>query len=164
MRLAVFDCEANGFLDSVTDIWCIWIQDPISRKSVGYRLNEIDKAVRFLETFDVLIGHNVIEYDIQLIKKFYPNFKCPALFDTLILSRMVDPDRFNHGLKSYGKQLDNEKGDYGEQKEAWDAFTEEMFSYCENDVLLNVDVYHRLCEQADFDPEQPPHMPREGHQ
>ena len=162
MRVAIFDCESNGFLDRVTNIWCIWVQDPISKKSIGYRPDEIGKAVRFLETFDVLIGHNIIEFDVPLIKKFYPSFRCPALFDTLILSRMIDPDRFAHSLKSYGKQLDNLKGDYGEQKEAWDKFTEEMFLYCEQDVALNRDVYFKLCEEAGFDPESPPFMPKEG--
>lgn len=161
LRLAVFDIETNGFYEDAHTIWCVWVEDPISRQKVGYRPNEIEKCLRFLETFDVLIGHNIVDYDIPTIQKLYPWWKPKGAFDTLVLSRMLDPDRKMHSLKSYGKQLDNEKGDYGEEEEAWDRFTEDMYDYCEQDVNLNVDIYHKLCQRAGFDPENPPFI--EGH-
>ncbi|AUG88414.1 DNA polymerase [Vibrio phage Vp_R1] len=161
LRIGVFDIETNGFFEDVHTVWCFWVQDPISGNKVGYRPHEIEKGLRFLETFDVLVGHNIVDYDIPVLKKLYPWWKPKGAFDTLTLSRMLDPDRKIHSLKSYGKQLDNEKGDYGEEEEAWDAFTEDMYVYCEQDVNLNVDIYHKLCQRAGFDPENPPFI--EGH-
>jgi hypothetical protein len=159
LRLAIFDIEADGFLDVLTTMWCIWIQDPISGKSIGYRPDELDRAIRHLETFDVIIGHNIIDFDIPCIQKFYPDFCPKGVFDTLVLSRMLYPERMLHGLKSYGKTLDNAKGDYAEDNEAaWDAFSEEMFTYCEQDVSLNKDVYFHLCEEAGIDPSNPPYI------
>lgn len=131
---------------------------PFTGKGKGYRPDEIDQAIRFLETMDVVIGHNVTGYDILAIEKFYPNFKCPKVFDTLVLSRMLDPARQQHGLKSYGLELDNLKGDYGESEDAWDKFSEEMLDYCEQDVNLSILVYKHLCDKAGFNPEQPPAM------
>lgn len=158
MRVAVFDIESNGLLDKMDTIWCIWVQDPITGRSVGYRPNEISKALNFLSTFDVLIGHNIINFDIPAIKLLYPDWHPKGVFDTLVLSSMLDPDRRLHGLKSYGKDLDNLKGDYGEQEEAWDSYSEDMFTYCEQDVNLNCDVYHTLCKKAGIDPANPPFL------
>lgn len=104
----------------------------------------------------MIIGHNLIGYDAPLFKKFYPDFKCPAIFDTLILSRMLEPDRLQHGLDSWGKQLGNFKGDYGKQENAWVAYTPEMLEYCIQDVALNKDLYNHLCKQAGFDSREPP--------
>jgi hypothetical protein len=158
-RIAVFDIESNGLLDTVTQIWCIWIKDPISNRSIGYKPHEIDKAITHLESFDILVGHNIIDFDIPCIKKFYPSFKPKGAFDTLTLSRMVEPDRLLHGLKSYGKELENLKGDYAEDNEtAWDAYSEEMFDYCAQDVNLNVDVYYKLCGTSNMDPANPPYI------
>jgi hypothetical protein len=156
LRIAVFDIEADNLLDKLTTMWCIWVQDPISGRSIGYRPDELQLAINHLASFDVLIGHNIIDFDIPCIRKFYPDFVPKGVFDTLTLSRMVEPDRLMHGLKSYGRELDNLKGDYGEQEEAWDKFSEDMFVYCQQDVSLNVDVYLKLCEAADFDPANPP--------
>lgn len=129
---------------------------PFTGKGRGYRPYEIGAAIAFIETLDIIIGHNLTGYDILALEKFYPNFKCPKIFDTLVLSRMVDPARKLHGLKSYGVQLGSLKGDYGETDEAWDAFSEDMLDYCQQDVELNILVYKHLCEIADFDIENPP--------
>ena len=130
LRIGVFDFEANGLLDTVTNIWCMWVMCPFTGRGRGYRPDEIPQALEFLETLDIVVGHNVTGFDVLLAEKFYPNFKCPKVFDTLVLSRMLDPARQQHGLKSYGIELGTLKGTYGEEEEAWDKFTEEMFSYC----------------------------------
>ncbi|MCS5736936.1 hypothetical protein, partial [Herbiconiux daphne] len=48
------------------------------------------------------------------------------------------------------------KGDYGEQEDAWDVFTEDMFVYCERDVDVTVKLFKHLCNRAGFDWENPP--------
>lgn len=155
-KLAIFDIETNGFYFQVHTCWCIWVFDVESDDRIGFRPHEMKEAVEFLNKCRVLIGHNIIDYDIAVMEKLFPEFRCTEAFDTLVLSRMLAPDRFSHALKSYGKQLDNAKGDYGEQEEAWDKFSEDMYYYCKQDVNLNKDVYFNLCEKADIDPYDPP--------
>jgi hypothetical protein len=129
---------------------------PFSGKGRGYRPDEIDQAIEFIESLDVVIGHNMSGFDILAIQKFYPDFKVPDVFDTLVLSRMIDPARLMHGLKSYGIQFDNQKGVFGGEEESWEEFSEEMFVYNKQDVVLNIEVYTYLCEKAGFDPTRPP--------
>lgn len=157
-KLAVWDIETNGFYFEVHTVWCIWVFDVESDKKIGFRPHQMKEAVDFLNNCGILIGHNIVDYDIPVMKKLHTDFEVKKSFDTLVLSRMLEPDRFSHALKSYGKQLENEKGDYGEQEEAWDVFSEDMFTYCEQDVNLNKDVYFKLCEKAGFDPYDPPYM------
>ena len=155
-KIGIWDIETNGFYQETTDIWCMWIVDYVTGEKFGFRPHEIDEAIKCLEQFDILVGHNIIDFDRPIIDKFYPDWACPMLFDTLVLSRMLEPDRHSHALKSYGVQLKNLKGDYGEQEEAWDKFSEDMYEYCLQDVLLNLDVYEHLCKLAEFNPNNPP--------
>lgn len=131
------------------------MQCPVTGRKKGWKPHEIDKALEFLEGVDLAVGHNIIDYDFPAIEKLFPNFKRPPVFDTLLLSRMLEPDRLQHGLDSYGKQFGNLKGDYGKQDNAWDKYTDEMFVYCEQDVDLTNDVYHHLCRVGNFDPANP---------
>lgn len=156
LKVAIFDIETNGFYEEVTDLWCMWVIDVETGEECGFRPGEFEQALVKLDEFDVIAGHNIIDYDLPVLKKFYKDWVSPPSFDTLVLSRMLEPDRFSHALKSYGKQLDNAKGDYGEQEEAWDAFTEDMYDYCLQDVRLNLDVYNKLCKDAGFDTLNPP--------
>ena len=42
---------------------------------------------------DCIAGHNIIGYDLPVIKKIYPWFENPAVvIDTLVLSRLYHPD------------------------------------------------------------------------
>ncbi|MGL5015097.1 MAG: hypothetical protein ACRC6V_12550, partial [Bacteroidales bacterium] len=77
--------------------------------------------------------------------------------DTLVLSRMLEPDRIQgHSLDSWGKSLGCHKGDFGKQENAWEVFTEEMYEYCEQDVAVTLKLYEHLCGLAGFDPRNPP--------
>lgn len=157
IKLAATDIETNGLYFDVNTFHCAWIIEPITGKRFGFRPNEFKKYVDKLMEYDILIGHNVIDYDFPTIKKLFPGFVSPAVFDTLVLSRMLEPDRIQgHSLKSWGVALGLLKGDYGEQEDAWDVFTEDMFTYCERDVDVTVLLYKHLCEKAGFDWQMPP--------
>ena len=82
------------------------------------------------------------------------------MFDTLVLSRMLFPERKVHSLKSWGIELGILKGDYGESGEegedVWEKYSDEMYKYCEQDVEVTVALYLYLCEIAGFDPVNPP--------
>lgn len=159
MKLYVTDIEANGLYHEVTKFWCAWILDVHTGSSWGYRPDQLEEYCEKLSEADVVIGHNIIDYDCCALKKLNGVLSTKHVFDTIVLSRCLDPDRIQgHGLKPWGKALGILKGEYGEQEDAWDKFTEEMYEYCEQDVAVTFELYKHLCEKADFDYLNPPKL------
>ena len=177
-NLLVFDIEANGFLNESTAIHCI-----------SYRILNEDKPVSiFAESLNAesvynlfsnknyIIGHNIISYDIPMIKKFYDIdllklLGKDAIIDTYVWSRVSFPDRpmpkgcpkalnnpFGpnkkigpHGLESWGWRV-------GERKltiHDWSTFTPEMIDRCEGDVTINLKTYLILCNEMRLNPYDP---------
>lgn len=157
-KIFVFDIESNGLYDDITVVWCMWIFDVVSGERWGYGPDQIDEAIDKLEEADVLVGHNIIDYDLPALKKIHNRLKGFNVCDTLCLSRFLEPDRLGgHSLKMWGQRLGDEKGAYGEETEnAWDKFSPEMFDYCEQDVAVTLKLYLFLCTIAGFDTENPP--------
>ena len=126
----------------------------------------IHTALQWLETADVLIGHNIIGFDIPVIKKLYPWFNpSGTVVDTLLLSRLYHPDLYDidttfrkrkkegfkeikdtklsgrHSLEAYGHRLGEYKGDFGQGTD-WKEWSQEMEDYCVQDVI----VTKKLCD------------------
>jgi len=160
MRL-VIDIESNGFLADLTTIHCIVAYDLDTTTLYRFRPKEIREGIALLQAADVLIAHNGIKFDIPAIQKLYPDFKPKQVIDTLVCSRLIWsnvkdldfshfrktlPPRFigSHSLKAWGYRLGEHKGEYGEKDNAWDKFTEEMLTYCEQDVRVTVNLYNKV--------------------
>ena len=93
----IFDIETNGLYEDTTTIHSLVIYDTDSQKTYscadqdGYM--SIREGIELLEQSDVIVGHNVIKFDIPVIQKFYPSFKPQGkIFDTLLVSKLVYPD------------------------------------------------------------------------
>lgn len=173
-KIRVFDIESNGLYNTISTIWCIWIFDIETGERWGYGPNEIEEGLKKLSESDVVVGHNVLDFDLPACWKVFPETIKYSfnVLDTLCLSRFLKPDRIGdnheypkgdprhgpagHSLHDWGIFLGEYKGDYGETENAWDAFTESMYDYCEQDVNLTCKVYLYLCELAGFDPLNPP--------
>lgn len=92
MRL-IFDIETDGLLDQMTKIHCIVAKDIDSNEVHIFRPNQIDGGIKLLSQASLLIGHNIINFDIRAIIKLYPNFKPRhQIRDTLIMSRLAYPN------------------------------------------------------------------------
>lgn len=161
--MLVFDLETDGLLDDVTQIHCLVIYDSEADKTLHYndRGNEepIVRGIQRLEDADIIVGHNIIGYDIPVIKKIYPWFSPEALvIDTLLLSRlyhtnMLDIDKRlkrpnmpmqlygRHSLESYGHRLGEYKGEFGKTSD-WKEWSPEMETYCAQDVKVTT----KLCD------------------
>ena len=63
----VFDIETDDL--KATKIHCIVCQDPNSGEIFKFKPNQIDEGVKFLSTADRLIGHNIVGFDIPVVKK-----------------------------------------------------------------------------------------------
>ena len=139
----VFDIETDG-LDA-TRIWCIVAQDVETKKIYKWRPNDIDSGLAFLANAEALIGHNIIGYDIPMIKqvtgKDLFNIK---LHDTWVMSQTLNYKRnHKHGLGGWGEHLGYNKLDFSN----WSEFSEEMLTYCVRDVELNTRVYEILMKE-----------------
>ena len=96
----VFDLESNGLLNDVTKIHCLVIYEQETGETLVYNdegnAEPITRGVQRLEDSDVIVGHNVIGYDIPCLRKIYPWFSPTAMVvDTLLLSRLYHTDMLN---------------------------------------------------------------------
>jgi hypothetical protein len=165
-----FDIETDGLLDNVTKGHCLVIIDEQNNIS-AYRPDDFKKgAMRLIAALrdgESICGHNIINYDCAVLAKLYPEFRIkrewrPQVLDTLVLARLIcgnvedtDHARVRNGtlpakllgrqsLKAWGYRLGELKGTYGEQEDAWDSFSEEMLSYCVQDVTVTKKLYTYL--------------------
>jgi hypothetical protein len=174
----VFDLETNGLLHDATRIHCAslhWGEDgrieSFNDEPYGdgtYDIKEeapmagnyaIHTALQWLETADVLVGHNIIGFDIPIIKRIYSWFNPRGtIVDTLVLSRLFHPNLLDidkahnwphmplqlygrHSLEAYGYRLGEYKGNFGKTTD-WKDWSQEMQDYCEQDVAVTT----KLCK------------------
>lgn len=145
MKTLVFDIETDG-LDP-DNIWCIATVDVDTNEAISYGPDRLVDGIQALKAADKLAGHNIIGYDIPVIKKLMDvNLsKHAKIVDTLVLSRLFNPVREGgHSLESWGYRLGHRKIEF----EEWGAFTPEMLTYCENDAILNTKVLNNLKEES----------------
>jgi len=141
----VFDIETDG-LDA-TKIWCIVAQDIETDRVYTYtdedeNIPSITDGVDLLQKADELIGHNIIGYDIPMIKKILDvDLFDKKLYDTWIMSQVLKYKRkHKHGLGGWGEHLNYSKFEFSD----WDKYSKDMMSYCVRDVKLNTAVYKAL--------------------
>ena len=158
----VFDLETDGLLDKVSKIHCLCIYD--SEADETYTYNDVGnsepivRGVQVLNDADCIVGHNIIGYDCEVLKKIYPWFNKPYVIDTLLLSRLYHPNLLEidkkhkwehmplqlygrHSLRAYGYRLKEYKGCFSEDTD-WQDWSEEMEQYC----IQDVEVTKKLCD------------------
>ena len=87
----IFDIETNGLYDEATEIFCVAIHDVVRNETIGYGPGSIDRAIDRLASATCLIGHNIVFYDLPVLKKLL-NFETQAhVIDTLICTRLIWP-------------------------------------------------------------------------
>ena len=67
MRSLVFDIETDDL--KATKIWCMVAQDSDSGKIYKFAPHELESGLELLQSADELIGHNIIGFDVPVIKK-----------------------------------------------------------------------------------------------
>lgn len=138
--MIIFDIEANGLTPAqVTKIYCICTYDTILHKSATYIGSSIPKFFE-INKDEAIAGHNIINYDIPVLRKFFPTFSPKVVYDTLIMSQMFDPDRPRHSLESYGEEFGVPKVQHTD----WEVLSPEMLHRCEVDVEINTKVWDKL--------------------
>ena len=174
MRL-VFDIETDGFLEDCTKIHCIVAYDLDTEELHSFGPTKIDTGLHLLCDADVLIGHNVMGFDLPALAKLdateswlphWSDFKsAPKVLDTMLLTRLIWPEigkvdkqkRLklypdmpgkrvgSHSLDAWGYRLGVKKMVYDGDFQTW---TPHMQEYCEQDVMTNAALYRKIEEKA----------------
>lgn len=156
-------------LNKDAKLWCVVVRDVDTeevttlKSETGNTITKEDVKSAF-EGVTEIIAHNGIKFDLVVLKLFgvldyevgylgRPDLifgKEVKITDTLIRSRLFNPDRFGgHGLEAWGKRLGNFKDDFRQKSvEAglivsnapkgaeFRQYSEVMVSYCEQDTLV----------------------------
>lgn len=149
MSRFVFDIETDNLLNKLTLVHSLVLKDIDTGNVVschaegraGMKVHApISQGLKLLMDANLIVGHNIIDFDIPAIQKVYPWFKPRGLVrDTLVLSRLIRADSQDHqerdwklvkkgklprqmigrhSLESWGYRLGNWKGDYAKEREA----------------------------------------------
>lgn len=177
------DIESNGLLEDVIDytsfpyklkksarLWVVVVRDLDTGEEWCAEKKDITEQwlKNTLSPYYYIIAHNGIKFDFPLLKLFgvlkyrvgYLEqqdtcFGNPSVFlDSLILSRLANPDRGAHSLAAWGKRAGENKSDYRQQcieagyidknspKGAefleWNPL---MLPYCRQDCKTNVSAF-----------------------
>ena len=179
--MLLFDIETNGLFDTVTKVHSLCILDTLSGREYSCTDDDqsymsINEGLKLLAEADSVGGHNVIKYDLPVLRKVC-GFILPAttnVTDTLVLSRLVYSDLMeadltmqrirqhsgkewistrlygSHSLEAWGLRLGNHKMDYGKDThntkkgDAWEKWSVDMQTYCEQDVRVTKDLLELL--------------------
>ena len=154
MKIGTADLEADGLLDTATQVWCgVFKED--SGDIHKFKPYEIKAMLRHMDTYDVLKMHNGLGYDWPLLEKLYGYIYEGKKVDTLIMSRLLSPNRlvpFNcpnrnigpHSVEAWGWRLGRGKPEHND----WSKFSDDMLHRCTEDVEIQEIIYKALMKEA----------------
>lgn len=114
----------------------------------------------YLSRATLLIGHNIISFDAPILNRIWKTkIRLRNVFDTLIVSRLLDPSREQgHSLEAWGLTLGFRKIDYAAvwqwlqdrrqeyDGECFDSPIDSLLEhYCVRDVEVCAKLYLKLC-------------------
>lgn len=141
--MIVFDIEADGLLDEATKIHCLSFKD-LSKPSGVVTMYDYSLMKDFLLQQSILIGHNIVMYDVPLLEKILGIKIKAKLYDTLAMSWVVNTERPKHGLESFGIDFNLQKP----VVEDWHNLDREVYGKrCEIDVRINTQLWHNLIQK-----------------
>lgn len=160
MNLLV-DIETDGLYHECTRIHCVGVRDLDTDEVFVFNdqgsQQPISKAVTLLEDATNIVGHNLINFDVPVIQKFYPWFTPRNCLDTLVLGRLIHPDidkidlnkkweympiqlYGRHSLEAYGYRLGIYKGGFGKQTD-WKEWSQDMEDYMVQDLAVTKSLW-----------------------
>tara|TARA_R110002167_G_scaffold248938_1_gene455067 strand:+ start:634 stop:2346 length:1713 start_codon:yes stop_codon:yes gene_type:complete len=136
----IWDVETNGLKPSV--IWCLCAVKGDQMYTLEMPTKEMVEEL-FADVTEH-VGHNLINYDIPVVKRLLGvTIKCQVT-DTLVMSRLYNPQlEGGHSLSAWGERLKFPKGDYHD----WSALTPQMVEYCQQDVRVTERLYETLTDE-----------------
>lgn len=163
MSRYVFDLEADDLLPGVTKIHSLVLKNVDTLEIISCAdqpsFLPIATALRMLEDASLVIGHNILCYDVPALQKVL-NFRRGKCRDTLLMARIkwpeivamdksgryfIPPNLVGHySLEAFGYRLKCNKGEY---KDGWKTWTPKMQKYCEQDVEVTHKLWLKLIKE-----------------
>lgn len=159
-RHLLFDAETNGLMPGVDTAHCLGFADLHSGEVFSFTHDTIEESLRQMYDADVLAGHNIIGYDLKVLKKIYNWNPRPGtrILDTMVIARLMHSDIKKddmvnkpflaaggkvggHRLKDWGIRLGEHKAEYDG---GWLEYTPEMMAYMMQDIKTNVRLLQHL--------------------
>ena len=158
MDKIILDLECDGLLSEMTKIWVIGIKDAatgdcrfFSDESSPPTDGPLSEGLRIIQGAKKVIGHNLIDYDYPVLEKFLgAELDYDKVFDTLVMSRLLNPDRRKpstpacksgpHSLEAWGYRVGKNKPDH----DTWHVFDTAMLRRNRGDLEVNNLVYNIL--------------------
>jgi DNA polymerase I len=146
----IADIETDGLIPEMTVCHCLAVGtttlDDVTLYADHPGYPPIAEGLTRLREADRIVFHNGVQFDYPALVKLYGLgvVDRTKVFDTLILSRIVNPVRRRHNLAQWGEELGFPKGEYSD----WSHFTPEMGDYCKQDVAVTQRVYAQLINKV----------------
>lgn len=143
--MIVLDIECDGLLDTVSTFHCATTINPLTLEVINYVCPlQLTEAIT---KEGLVIGHNIIGYDLPALRILTGQDCRPRCFDTLVAARLLSPEG-QHSLEVYGKRLGFHKAGYSG---GWEQVSEEMKEYCHQDVMLCAVLFLELVKRLHFE-------------
>lgn len=163
MSRYIFDIEANGLLKDASVVHCLVLKDIDKKIKYSFanqpKYEPISTGLWMLRDAEMVIGHNILCYDLPVLEKLY-NFKTNAIKrDTLLMARIVFPEIENmdksgkyfvpknmyghYSLESFGYRLNFKK----EEMTDFSEWSPKMQAYCEQDVEVTYKLWDKILKR-----------------
>lgn len=162
MRVAVIDMETDDLYDEVTKMhcFCAEVYEVGEHNYLIYSIVITTKEQ--LEQFfitealenTIIVGHNIIIFDIPVIKKLYGLVYQGVVWDSLAMSWKLYPEQEEHGLEYYGRKYKVPKPFV----DNWNSSPNSVYiNRCLTDVKINAILFGEMYSyfQAIYYPESP---------
>lgn len=148
------DIEADGLLESVSQIWCACLINVVTKEKVSCRTADEFAAFQEKHPDAIFVGHNFIAYDAVVLNRFW-NARIPIsrIVDTFVLSQIYNPSMTKpaglkgkknaHSLEAWGVRLRYLKKEHDD----FTVFSPEMLDYCMRDTILTALLFLKLTER-----------------
>jgi len=157
MRKIILDIEGNNLYPQVTVLHCAVATDLQTNETFTFRPKQMIDGTftKFLDECDFIACHYGTGFDFPAMEKVlgWTPAKEEYLFDTLVYSRILNPDRSTprgaksaHSVEAWGVRLGVPKPKY----EQWETFDEEMMYRCNQDTYIQTAMYRMLNTEAGF--------------
>ena len=150
-RIGFFDLESDGLLDTVTRLWCGVVKDKGTGVVSAFGPDQTADLLAHLSSYDVLIGHNIVGYDLPLLKQLYGWAYKGKVVDTLLMSRTQRPNRRTpagarspHSVEAWGIRLGTDKV----VNEVWSEYTPLILERCIQDVEITAMIFAALMDEG----------------
>ena len=160
MSTLIFDLETTGLPRRGSQLHCLVIRDTDTDQAAVYDNRDglqVADGIRRLEQASAIVGHNIINFDVPMLKELGSFDPQGEVIDTLVLSRLYYANLIErdyekqidgmpvklygrHSLEAWGHRLKCFKGEYGKQND-WSTYTPEMRDYCVQDTEVTASLW-----------------------